>query len=178
MPGIIVSPGTTHGKTSIVKGLRLYPTQSCTACDPVDYILEGRMYDLDWVEMYRGDFAWKGVGWNDVLNTRNIKTTNYTENMISSTYESGDPNRNYMEVLYPSNAAEYYEYRISFPETRTKLSTTMKFSLIELPGMLLPPEPSVSPTYAPSMSPTVSPSKAPTVSNVKAYQVWLYFGIL
>ena len=121
-----------------------------------------------WVEMYRGDLPWSpslGVGWNDLLNTRNVKTTNYTENMISSTYGSGDPDRNYMEVLYPSNAAEYYEYRISFPETRTKLSTTMKFSLIELPGMLLPPEPSVSPTYAPSMSPTVSPSKAPTVSE-------------
>jgi len=165
VPGIILAPGAhTHRKTSIVKKLRLYPTQGCKGCDPTSYILEGRIdASSSWVEIHQGDFAWKGVGWNDPLNTRNVKSTNATENVISGTYESGDTNHQYMEVQFPTNSAEYLEYKVSFPTTREAMTNSLKFSLIELPGMLLPPDPSASPTLAPSTSPTVSPSHSPSV---------------
>ena len=124
--------------------------------------------------MYQGDFEWNGVSWNDHLNTRNVKSTNETENVISGTYESGDTNHNFMEVQFPSNAAEYLEYRVSFPTTRDATATQLKFSLIELPGMLLPPEPSATPTLAPSTSPTISPSHSPSVRKFKCLGISVY----
>lgn len=124
--------------------------------------------------MYQGDFEWNGVAWNDPLNTRNVKSTNETENVISGTYESGDTNHNFMEVQFPSNAAEYLEYRVSFPTTRDATATQLKFSLIELPGMLLPPEPSATPTLAPSTSPTISPSHSPSVRKLKCLGLSAY----
>ena len=44
----------------------------------------------------------------------------------------------YMEVLYPTNGVVCYEYRLTFPETRTDTTSMLKFSEVELPGFVLP----------------------------------------
>ena len=84
---------------------------------------------------------------------------------INSSYESGDTTHNFMEVKYPSNGAICYQYKLSFPDIRVSTYSSMKFAELELPGALLPPQPSTSPTPVPSVSPTNKPSTSPLTQS-------------
>jgi len=82
VPGITVKPE----RLSIAKGIRLYPNAGCKGCDPTTFELECRADAAsDFSLLFSGTFAWKGVGWNDSLNTRNPKGRT-----INSSFESGD----------------------------------------------------------------------------------------
>ena len=56
---------------------------------------------------------------------------------IDSTYENGDENHYYMEVVLYDNNSTYMDYRISFPELRDPDSLSLQFAEIELPGLLV-----------------------------------------
>lgn len=60
-------------------------------------------------------------------------------NIISSS-TSGDANRNFMEVKFFTSTTPFWEYKITFPETRAFPSDITQFASIELPGMVLDPE--------------------------------------
>ena len=157
VPGIIVTPE----KMSIAKGLRVYANKGCKGCDPTSYIMECRADALSpFITIGSGNFAWAGNDWNNVLNTRNIAGMT-----INSSYATGDTTHNFMEVKFPSNGAVCYQYKISFPDIRVPTSGSMKFAELELPGALLPPEPSISPTNTPSVSPTNKPSTSPLTQS-------------
>ena len=156
VPGIIVTPE----KMSIAKGLRVYANKGCKGCDPTSYIMECRADALSpFITIGSGNFAWAGNDWNNVLNTRNI-----AGRTINSSYATGDTTHNFMEVKFPSNGAVCYQYKISFPDIRVPTSG-MKFAELELPGALLTPEPSISPTNTPSVSPTNKPSTSPLTQS-------------
>jgi len=151
--GIIVAP--EHGKLSIAKSLRLYASDRCQNCDPVNYILEGRTdATAPWDEIASGELPLIADGLG--RNSGGLQ--------INSTYAGGDSNLSYTEVHFHSNIAAYFEYKLTFPGTRNPTSNSLRFAEVELPGMLLPPEPSVNPTSAPSTSPTKSPSESPSLS--------------
>jgi len=152
--GLIFTP--KHLSSSIPKALRLYPSNSCQNCDPLNYILEGRV-DAGtgpWVVISEGDFPLiaEGLGRNP-------------EGLpISSSYGSGDPNLHYTQVEFHSNSAAFFEYKLSFPETKSPTSNSLRFAEVELAGMLLTAPPSASPTLDPSTSPTKTPTSSPSAS--------------
>jgi len=84
--------------------------------------------------------------------------------ITTSSYTSGAVGFNFTEIHFHSHGEAYLEYRLTFPETRNPLSNFLQFAEIEIPGMLLPADPSASPTKSPSISPTMSPTTGPTVS--------------
>lgn len=124
--GFSVTPAS--GKMSVVKQFRLYSHNNCGNCDVVAYILEGRATTSSgWVEIGSGDLPWKETGAG--RNSRGLP--------IVSTFESGDPNLVFTQVSYPSNAASYSEYRVSFTETRNPTASQLQFSELELAGYIL-----------------------------------------
>ena len=152
-PHIIVTPD--HGKSSIVKALRLYTAENCMNCDPTEFILEGRNGDTSpWIHIREGEFPGIAGGLD----------RNPVDLQINSTYASGDTDLSFVEVHFHTNIDAYFEYRVSFPTTRGPTSNNLRFAELEVPGMLLPPEPSASPTPAPSTSPTKEPSGSPTLA--------------
>ena len=157
VPGLIISPN--HGQLTIAKGIRFYPSHVNKNYDPKTYLLEGRVNStLPWTFIAEGEFPGVAQG---------LPRNNIT-GVINSSYESGDPTRSFTSIDYHSHVESFLEYRLSFPEGRNHPNNRnqMQWAEIEIPGMMLPFEPSVSPTLAPSVSPTVSPSKAPTVSKI------------
>ena len=116
VPGLIITPA--HGQLTIPKGFRLYPANACYSCDPLTYILEGRLNNTaPWILIASGEIP--GVA--DGL------TRNSGSDEIQSTYESGDPAFSYTSIAYPNNADAYLDYRLSFPETRAPMSNSTKF---------------------------------------------------
>lgn len=155
--GIEVVP--SHGKVSIVKGLRLYSHNNCASCDAVDYILEGRTdTSSPWTVIGEGDLPWKDQPMD--RNSRGLS--------ISSTYESGDPDREFTQVFFPSNLEAFLEYKLTFPTTRLAGSTSFQFAEVELPGMQFDevPDLSLSPTVSPVPNPTSSPMEREPVNTV------------
>jgi len=152
IPGMIISPN--HGQLTIAKGIRLYPSHANKNYDPKTYLLEGRVNStLPWIFIAEGEFPGVAQGL-----PRNNKT-----GVINSSYESGDPVRSFTSIDYHTHGDAYLEYRLSFPEPRAYNKASIQFGEIEIPGMMLPFEPSVSPTQAPSGTPTVQPSKSPVL---------------
>ena len=153
LPGMTILPD--HGLLSIPKGLRIYTGASCGKCDPVTYILEGRTDPMrrrlqnttEWVEIGSGQLPW----YSDAIGR------NPGGLAIDSSYEDGDSALQFTSISYPTQSASYIEYRLSFPETRNPLSNTLRFGDVEIPGMLLPPEPSANPSLAPT---TAAPTGA------------------
>jgi len=94
---------------SIVKKLRVYAHNNCPGCDAVSYVVEGRPdASAGWNIIGQGDLPWLPA--HAGSNARGLT--------VSSTYESGDINLEYTEVFFPSNGVPYFEYRITFPQTR------------------------------------------------------------
>ena len=56
---------------------------------------------------------------------------------ISSTHNNGDNSLNFVEVKFYDNAEPYYEYKLSFPELRSRSASQLQFAEIELPGLRL-----------------------------------------
>lgn len=138
-----------------MKGLRLYTADNCKNCDPTGFVLEGRADDASpWVPLGDGDF--EGVSGGLDRNPTGLD--------ISSTYESGDTSLTFVEIDFPTNSEVFYEYRVTFPGTRSPTSHSLRFAELEVPGMLIPPEPSTSPTPVPTISPTDNPTASPTTS--------------
>jgi len=159
VPGFIISPN--HGQLTIAKGIRFYPSIANKNDDPKTYLLEGRVNStLPWTFIAEGEFP--GVAQGLPRNDQYLD--------IDSTYESGDTNRSFTFIEYHSHVESFLEYRLSFPEGRNHPNNRnqMQWAEIEIPGMMLPFEPSISPTLAPSVSPTVSPSTSPTASPSKS----------
>ena len=51
VPGLIITPA--HGQLTIPKGFRLYPANACYSCDPLTYILEGRLNNTaPWIHKF------------------------------------------------------------------------------------------------------------------------------
>ena len=87
---------------------------------------------------------------------------------INSTYANGDPNLSYSPVHFHGHSALYLEYKLTF-ELRINTSNAFQFAEIEIPGMLLPPEPNIRPTLPPSTSPTKAPTDVPLVRDNETY---------
>ena len=108
--GIIVTPT----KLSIAKGIRIYSSNSCKSCDPVSYILEGRIDEQSpWIEMHRGNLPWKNVKWDSPSIIRNPESL-----LINSTYKSGDTNLVYTSIDYRLNKDVYMSYKLTVTQTR------------------------------------------------------------
>jgi len=181
VPGIIVTP--SNGQLSIPKVLRMYTSNACLGCDPLTFILEGRVNNtVPWVTIDSGELPRVADG----LDRNDLGFD------INSTYESGDPNLVFTSVRFPSVGDAYWEYRLSFPQTRTPIAKALSYAKIEMAGMMLPLPPSVSPTKVPSMSPSQSPSQSPStpfptvqlpsngelVSNILAGSTFTDFGCI
>ena len=155
--GIIVTPT----KLSIAKGIRIYSSDGCKSCDPVVYVLEGRTDEQSpWIEIHRGNLPWKSVKWDSPSINRNPQYL-----PINSTYKSGDTNLVYTSIDYRLNKEVYMSYKLTVVQTR-RVANVMRMGEIEIPGMLLPNDPSTAPTPAPSTSPTELPTSNPTTSLV------------
>ena len=105
--GFVVSP--THGKLSIAKELRIYTHNNCANCDCVEYLLEGRVNGTSpFEEIGSGEFPWK----NQAIcrNARGLP--------INSSFESGDNERCYESVHYPSHSTPYLDYKYTCLRTR------------------------------------------------------------
>merc|ERR1719232_1364233 len=142
--GIIIGPepGAYVGLT-IIKGFRVYAPSNCKACDVVSYIMEGRISpESPWVEMHRGDLPWKGLSFNDDALDRNPEGLT-----ITSTYAGADPNLVSTEVWFHGHSGAFLEYKLTF-DTRTPGNNRMGWAALELPGMVIPPEPSAHPTLS------------------------------
>ncbi|KAL7539583.1 hypothetical protein ACHAXR_009408 [Thalassiosira sp. AJA248-18] len=160
--GLIITSG--HGQLTIPKAFRLYTAQSCTNCHPLSFVLEGRVDSASpWVEIDSNeirDIADGLLGFNADIGEP-----------IVSTYENGDSNHAYTTVHFHSHSAAYLDYKITFVvrgDTNGSPPNSFMFGEIEIPGMLMPPDPSVSPTLAPSVSPTLSPTKGPTTPPTRS----------
>ena len=82
-----------HKRKSTAEGLRVYASNDCPGCDPVSYILEGRVdEESDWVLVHQGDLPWK----SDITFPRN----RVPGLDISSTYMSADKSFLYTEVSF------------------------------------------------------------------------------
>lgn len=150
--GFITTP--QHGQLTIPKALRLYTANSCSSCDPLGFTLEGRMdAAASWDQIASGE--WPGIAEGLGRNDRDLP--------INSTYENGDTDFTFTTVHFHGHSAPYLEYKLTF-QLRSETTNWFQFAELEMPGMLLPPEPSASPTLSPSISPTKAPSDAPSVS--------------
>lgn len=135
-PGFIVSP--SHEMMSISKKLRVYAHNNCGNCDVVSYIVSGRAdASSDWVEISGGDLPWRFT--SPGRNSRGLP--------IASTFESADTRRVFTEVDFSSNNAVFYEYKVVFPEVRN--NGNPQWAEVELPGFLISPDPTVTPTSSP-----------------------------
>ena len=111
-------------------------------CDAVSYIVEGRESPTSpWVLIGSGDLDWK------------LEAPPRTDRGLSvvSTYESGDTNLAFTEVFFASNELILFEYRLTFPETRDP-NSYLQFSELDLPGYVIWPDPTTSPTQSPVVS--------------------------
>jgi hypothetical protein len=106
--------------------------------------------------MYQGDFPWKANGWNAPGNNRNPSGAVINSTTAPSLVSTG--------VDFNSNGAIFYDYKLTCDATRTPTNNALYIGELVLPGMLLAPVPSASPTYAPTKSPTKKPSNAPSLS--------------
>jgi len=123
--GLIISPA--HGKLSVAKDLRLYTHNNCVNCDCVEYLLEGRVDATSaWEEIGSGDFPWKEA--SICRNDRGLP--------INSTFESGDTDRCYDSVGYPSHSTPYLDYKYTCLRTRGK-HRYHQLGRIELAGFIL-----------------------------------------
>jgi len=145
--GIIISP--SHGLMSIAKKLRVYTANNCPDCDPISYIVSGRVdISSSWVQISAGDLPdFPG------RNNRGLP--------IISTYENADPDRASVQVDLSSNTESFFDYKLQFPATRG--STTIQASEIELPGWLIHSSPTLSPTESPIAG---SPAGGVEISNI------------
>jgi len=89
--GLVISP--SHGRKSTAEGLRVYASNDCPECDPVSYILEGRVEETsDWVLVHQGDLPWK---------TETSFPRNRVPGLgISSTYMAADKSFVFTEVSF------------------------------------------------------------------------------
>lgn len=139
--GIIVQP--SHQRMSIAEKLRVYAHNNCNKCDAVSYILSGRVdANSPWEEIGSGDLPWRT--YTPGRNNRGLS--------ISSTYESADPALVSTEVSFSSNTAAYLDYKVVFPEIRDNSGAAIQAAEIELPGFLIAPSPTLSPTESPVVS--------------------------
>ena len=127
VPGLIITPAL--GQLTIPKGLRLYPANACYSCDPLTYILEGRLNNTA---------PWFHVASGEIPGVADGLDRNPGALPINSTYESGDSSLSYTSIDYPSSIEAYLEYRLSFPETRAAMSNSLQLAEIEIRGMVLP----------------------------------------
>ena len=155
--GIIVTP--EHGQLTIPKSLRLYTSHKCMNCDLLSFILEGRI---------DATAPWDHIASRELPGIDEGLGRNSQGLPINSTYANGDPNLSYSPVHFHGHSAPYLEYKLIF-ELRSSMSYALQFAEIEIPGMLLPPEPSISPTLSPSTSPTKAPTDVPSVRDNKTY---------
>ncbi|KAL7543207.1 hypothetical protein ACHAXR_012486, partial [Thalassiosira sp. AJA248-18] len=123
-PGIIVIP--SHNKVSIAKALRVYSHNDCSGCDPVTYSLEGRSDpDGSWTGISSGDLSWIGEA----------PSRNSQGQDVVSSYEAGDANLAFAEVLL-SNNIEHLHYKLTFQATRESNSNSLQFAEVELAGVM------------------------------------------
>ena len=121
----------SHGQMSIVKGLRVFSTNTCSDCDPVAYILEGRVdASSTWVQIAGGDLPWKPTGGFYVGRNAQLLP-------INSSFEEGDTTHTFTEVSFASNSASYLEYKLTITETRGATASNWAAAEFELPGLLL-----------------------------------------
>ena len=121
----VVSP--SHGKLTVAKELRIYTHNNCANCDCVEYLLEGRVdADSPWEEIAGGLFPWAGQA--ICRNERGLP--------IDSTFESGDNNRCYGSVPYPSHATPYLDYKYTCLRTRSN-HRYHQIGRMELAGYIL-----------------------------------------
>ncbi|KAL7554934.1 hypothetical protein ACHAWF_018496 [Thalassiosira exigua] len=121
---------------------------------PSGLFQSGTGTDLDWTLISQGSLPW--ISEFD---------RNPSGVAISSTYESGDPDKYFMEVNFHENTTPYYEYRFVFLETRNPDSTMTQFSELELPGLLLPVNWQVGDTSG------IELANAPTTQECKEFKV-------
>ncbi len=139
--GFVVTP--SHGKVSIVKSLRIYTHNNCPSCDPVDYIVEGRVdSSSQWIVIAQGDFAWKDASLG--RNSRGIS--------IQSNYDLGDETLNFEEVPFSNNRQAFLEYKVTFPTTRAVDSSYLYLAELELPGILYDMMPGTTGVPTPQVS--------------------------
>ena len=127
--GLIISPG--HSQMTIPEALRLYTSAGCYSCDPLSFVLEGRVDpNSSWVE----------IGSSEIPDIANYPDRNPGGLPIVSTYESGDTNHTFKTVHFHGQGAAYLEYKITF-EIKVETSGSLQFAEIEMPGMLIPSNP-------------------------------------
>jgi uncharacterized protein (DUF1800 family)/uncharacterized protein (DUF1501 family) len=123
LSGIEIIP--THGRMSIVKGLRVYAPNNCPDCDVTAYILEGRLDStLSWITI--------GEGGLDPTPGRNARGL-----AVVSTFESPDPALASVTIDFSSNTAAFLEYRLTITDWKDPTRSLYQFSELELPGYLL-----------------------------------------
>lgn len=143
-----------HGKLSIVKALRLYPADTCPGCDPLDFVLEGRAdSNAPWIEIESGRFPGiaEGTVGRNPRDDGSVDPPTVALPIDDSTYESADPDLNSTEVLFPTNGAAYLDYRLSYDPRGGASMGYIRYGELEMPGMILAPEPSTSPTPSPTV---------------------------
>lgn len=119
----------------------------------VSYIVSGRDNESsDWSVISEGDLPWRYTG-NPSRNDLGLS--------IASSYESGDTRRTYTEVTFEGNSLASLEYKIEFPDRRVD-GTTIAFAEVELPGVILASDSTLSPITNPTQPPTPQPSPSPT----------------
>lgn len=59
---------------------------------------------------------------------------------IFSTYDQGDKDFHYMDVVFYDNDSIFMDYKISFPELRDQDSMSLQLAELELPGMIVSQE--------------------------------------
>ena len=137
-----------HGRPSIAKALRIYTQDNGKWCDCVDYVLEGRVDAVsNWEVIAEGKslivlivsrfthtltipFSPGAFPYTDARNARHLP--------VSSTFASGDPSLNYVEVLYPSHSTPYLHYKYTCRQTRSSTHRYWMLARMELAGYLLP----------------------------------------
>lgn len=82
------------------------------------------------------DEAWEEIS-SGILPWRSKHSRNAIGQAISSTFAEADDDLNLIEVKFYENTQPYYEYKVSFPELRSKNADHMHFAELELPGKKL-----------------------------------------
>ena len=113
----------TSGKSSIVKKIRVYNSNKCKFCDPTSYQIEGRNSESE---------DWKIISSGEIRLSRN---RNQQGIPITSTYENGDLTRKFGESEIDNNM-EYSQYKVTFPTSKNRRESKLRFAEVELPGFI------------------------------------------
>ena len=113
----------TSGKSSIVKKIRVYNSDNCKFCDPTSYQIEGRNSESE---------DWKIISSGEI---RLSRKRNQQGIPITSTYENGDLTRKFGESEIDNNM-EYSQYKVTFPTSKNRRESKLRFAEVELPGFI------------------------------------------